>query len=140
MKNILNNVNTWLIDLDNTVYSAQTNLFLKIHKRMKSFIASHLKISENEAFLLQKKYYLKYGTTLRGLMKNHNINPSLYLDYVHDINISKLASDPLLAKGLNKIDGKKIIFTNSSSGHANRILKQLGIHEQIDTVFDICAA
>ena len=83
----------WVFDLDNTLYPASSNLFSKIDIRMKKFIISKLNVSPNDAYAIQKKYYFKYGTTLAGLMKNHNIKPEEFLDYVHSIDVSSLKKD-----------------------------------------------
>ena len=80
----------WLFDLDNTIYSPNTKIFDQIDQRMKLFISKKLSISENDAFILQKKFYHKYGTTLYGLMKNYELDPDEFLNFVHDIDLSKL--------------------------------------------------
>ena len=80
----------WLFDLDNTIYSPNTKIFDQIDQRMKLFISKKLSISENDAFILQKKFYHKYGTTLYGLMKNYKLDPDEFLNFVHDIDLSKL--------------------------------------------------
>ena len=85
-----------LIDLDNTVYRESSNIFSQIDKKMKKFISDTLKISQRDAFLLQKKYFLENGTTLRGLMLYHNIEPENFLNYVHDINLRSISKDVAL--------------------------------------------
>ncbi len=137
MNKLFTKKNNWLLDLDNTLYPSNINLFEQIDEKMKEFISSHLRISEKNAFILQKKYYLEYGTTLRGLMINDKIEPESFLNFVHDIDITLLASNPKLSNELDAIEGKKIIFTNGSSGHAERILNKLSIKNAIDGIFDI---
>ena len=92
----------WVFDLDNTLYPASSNLFSKIDIRMKKFIINKLNVSPDDAYTIQKKYYFKYGTTLAGLMKNHNIKPEEFLDYVHNIDVSSLKKDLKLQKILPK--------------------------------------
>ena len=137
MNKYFNKNHNWLFDLDNTLYPSHLNLFDQIDKKMKSFISKTLDISEEQAFIIQKKYYVKYGTTLRGLMINYNIDPDSFLSYVHNINIKKLNSNHDLNRELSKILGKKIVFTNGSLSHAERILKRLSIRNNIDGIFDI---
>ena len=99
----------WVFDLDNTLYPASSNLFSKIDIRMKKFIINKLNVSPDDAYTIQKKYYFKYGTTLAGLMKNHNINPEEFLDYVHNIDVSSLKKDLKLQKILKFLPGNKYI-------------------------------
>tara|TARA_B100000686_G_scaffold101382_1_gene108590 strand:- start:35566 stop:36252 length:687 start_codon:yes stop_codon:yes gene_type:complete len=127
----------WVFDLDNTLYPAASNLFYKIDKRMKKFIMNKLKISEINAYKIQKKYYMQYGTTLFGLMKNHKINPEDFLNYVHDIDYSSLRKDTELNNELKKLPGSLYIYTNGSKTHAINVLKNLGVDLFLFKIFDI---
>ena len=126
-----------LIDLDNTVYRESSNIFSQIDKKMKEFISYTLKISQKEAYTLQKKYFLENGTTLRGLMLYHNIEPENFLSYVHDINLTTINKDIVLKNEIKKYKGRKIIFTNGTLEHASRVLKRIDILEEMDNIFDI---
>lgn len=126
-----------LIDLDNTVYRESSNIFSQIDKKMKEFISYTLKISQKEAYTLQKKYFLENGTTLRGLMLYHNIEPENFLSYVHDINLTTINKDIVLKNEIKKYKGRKIIFTNGTLEHASRVLKRIDIFEEMDNIFDI---
>ena len=126
-----------LIDLDNTVYRESSNIFSQIDKKMKEFISYTLKISQKEAYTLQKKYFLENGTTLRGLMLYHNIEPENFLSYVHDINLTSIDKDIVLKNEIKKYKGRKIIFTNGTLEHASRVLKRIDIFEEMDNIFDI---
>ena len=140
MSEHLRSTETWLFDLDNTLYCASTNLFGQIDVRMKSFIANLLDIKPNEALKIQKQYFREYGTTLRGLMNRHNIDPKAFLDYVHDIDVQVLQPNPVLDKALKKLPGRKIIFTNADVGHSLRVMERLGISQHFEAVFDIVAS
>ena len=129
-----------LIDLDNTVYPENSNIFEHIDFRMKKFISKHLNVSLEEAYQIQKKYFVENGTTLRGLMLYHNIKPEPFLDYVHDIDLSSIHNNSKLAILLKNFKGKKIIFTNGSYSHATKVLEKVGIKEYIDDIFDIINA
>ena len=129
-----------LIDLDNTVYPEDSNIFIQIDLKMKSFIAEYLNVSLDEAFKIQKKYFINNGTTLRGLMLYHNVQPKKFLNYVHDIDLTNIKKNKELAHELKKYNGKKIIFTNGSDQHAKKVLSQIGLNNTIDNIFDIIKA
>jgi len=133
-------IDTWIFDLDNTLYPAHSNLFAKIDKRMGEFISNFLSVDLAEAKALQKKYFHEHGTTMRGLMQNHDMKPDAFLDYVHNIDVSDLAKAPELSSALDQLEGRKIIFTNGSHYHANNVSSQLGIDHHFDHIFDIIAA
>lgn len=136
----LNHIEAWVFDLDNTLYPASSNLFAEIDRRMAEFIAAELRVAPDEARRIQKAYFRDFGTTLRGLMLNHGIAPDLFLDYVHAIDVSILAPDPALDTALARLEGAKIVFTNGSSGHAEKVLDRLGVARHFAAVFDIAAA
>lgn len=130
----------WAFDLDNTIYCSSTNLFGQIDERMKSYIAKLLDIEPSAAYKIQKRYFHEYGTTLRGLMERHAINPKSFLDYVHDIDLQVLKSNSSLNEALKKLPGRKIIFTNADVGHSVRVLEHLGISQHFEDIFDIVAS
>jgi putative hydrolase of the HAD superfamily len=136
----LDQIEDWIFDLDNTLYPASTHLFPQIDRRMKAFISDLLKIPPDDAFKLQKDYYWKYGTTLRGLMLNHHIEPDAFLEYVHDIDHSPLAPDARLDAALAKLPGRKFIYTNGSERHAVNVIERLGITRHFEGIFDITAS
>ena len=129
-----------LIDLDNTVYPEDSNIFAQIDLKMKSFIAKNLNVSLDEAFKIQKKYFVSNGTTLRGLMLYHDVQPEEFLDYVHDIDLTSIRKNKELSNALINYNGKKIIFTNGSDKHAKKVLKKIGLNKAIDHIFDIIKA
>ncbi len=133
-------VESWVFDLDNTLYPADTNLFAEIDQRMGGFIAEFLGVSFEEARRIQKEYYYKYGTTLAGLMHEHKLAPELFLDYVHDIDLAPISPSPALGSALAALPGRKFVFTNGSQRHAERITEKLGVAHLFDGMFDIAAA
>ena len=136
----LREAETWVFDLDNTLYCASSNLFGQISQRMTGFIADFLDVDDTEAYRVQKSYFREYGTTLRGLMQCHDIDPYRFMDHVHDIDLGMIAPDPGLGAALAALDGRKIIFTNGSTDHAGRVMNRLGIADHFDGVFDIADA
>jgi putative hydrolase of the HAD superfamily len=129
-----------LIDLDNTVYPEDSNIFSLIDIRMKSFISKNLNVSLEKSYEIQKKYFMENGTTLKGLMLHHNIKPEPFLNYVHDIDLSSIQNNPKLIAVLKEYKGKKIIFTNGSQDHAIKVLERVGINQYINDIFDIIDA
>jgi putative hydrolase of the HAD superfamily len=130
----------WLFDLDNTLYPASCNLFHQVDARMAAFIAEQLSISEDEARLLQKRYYREHGTTLRGLMVEHGMPADRFLEFVHQIDVTPVQPNPALERALAAIQGRKLIFTNGSIRHAQNVLGRLGVTHRFDAIFDIVAA
>ena len=137
---LFNSIKYWIFDLDNTLYSGKTKVFEQVDKRMSKYISDKLNISVEEAKKVQKNYFHKYNTTLNGMIKNHKIDPNEFLEFVHDINIDFLQKDPALAEEIEKLDGKKIIFTNGSRKHAINVSTKIGIEQLFDDIFDIVDA
>ena len=133
----LSDIKNWVFDLDNTLYSPEEDIFSQIDKRMTEFIISKFNVNEEEAFNMQKKYFLEYGTTLSGLMKRENIDPDEFLEFVHDINLEILKPNIELSKIIKNLPGDKFIFTNGSKKHAENVLKQLEMSGIFDDIFDI---
>ena len=133
-------VRTWIFDLDNTLYPPTNALFSQIDAKMSGFISEWLDVSRERAKALQKHYYHTYGTTLRGLMTEHGMDPHAFLDHVHDIDHSVIAPDALLAEALAALPGRKFIFTNGSRRHAENVSGRLGISHVFEDMFDIAAA
>ena len=130
----------WIFDLDNTLYPAHCNLFDQVDRRIGEFVSAALDLNPAEARLLQKKYFRERGTTLSGLMLNHAIKPADYLDYVHDIDVSGLPDGSDLDHALSRLDGRKLIYTNGSTGHAENVIRQLGVSQHFEAIFDIVAS
>lgn len=139
-KTALPHVAVWVFDLDNTLYPASCDLFAQIDRRMTAFIADFLGVADDQARALRKRYYRDHGTTLRGLMDNHDLDPGRFLDYVHDIDHGPVPPNPALARALDRLDARKVVFTNASRAHAERVLQRLGIADRFEAVFDIVAA
>jgi len=138
--NSSSSINTWIFDLDNTLYSASLGVFDQIDARMKAFVARELDLSPEDAFKLQKKYFHAHGTTLRGLMLNHGTDPDAFLDYVHDIDHDVLDADHRLEKAIAALPGRKLVFTNGTAYHAGRVIERLGVTRHIEAIFDIRSA
>lgn len=126
----------WVFDLDNTLYPADCNLFAQVDQRMGSFISKELGVPFAHARHLQKAYYKQFGTTLSGLMQVHKMSPEPFLDYVHDIDLTCVPELPELKAAIARLPGRKLIFTNGSRRHAERVATKLGVIEEFE---DICS-
>ncbi len=130
----------WIFDLDNTLYSASSDVFADIDGRMGQFIAGHFSVSLEEAHRMRYDFFMSHGTTLRGLMDEHGMAPGKFLDYVHDIDIGRIGADAGLIEAVSGLQGQKYIFTNATVRHAVRILDRLDLAGYFDGIFDIEAA
>jgi putative hydrolase of the HAD superfamily len=133
-------IDTWVFDLDNTLYPATSDLWPKIDERITLYMMRMFGFDALSLRALQKHYYLRYGTTLRGLMSEHGVDAEAYLAYVHDVDRSSLAEDVPLAEGVAALPGRKFIFTNGSRRHAQDTAKRLGVDHLFDDIFDIVAS
>jgi putative hydrolase of the HAD superfamily len=137
---IFDKVEDWVFDLDNTLYPASSRLFDLISLRMTAFIAEYFDIAPDAAHARQKEFYIRYGTTLRGLMVEHDVDPAPFLDYVHRIDLGLVPADPGLSDRLARLPGRKLIFTNASRIHAERVMDRIGIAHHFENIFDIADA
>ncbi len=137
---ILREADAWVFDLDNTLYASEINLFAEIDIRMRDYIAAFLGLSGDDAFRIQKQYFREFGTSLCGLMQVHGMAPGPFLDHVHDIDLACLPADPELDAALAALPGRKVIYTNASAGHAERVAARLEISHHFDGIFGIAEA
>jgi len=133
-------INDWIFDLDNTIYPASSNLFVRVAVRITDFVADHFKVPHDEARVIQKDLFQRYGTTMRGLMVEQGLKPADYLHFVHDIDVSDLARESELDAMLDNLPGRKHIFTNGTVAHAENILNAYGIRHHFNHIFDIVGA
>ena len=130
-------VDTWIFDLDNTLYAAHFRLFDQIDVRMTTFIAEALGLPAGEANALRAEYWRVHGTTLNGLMQEHGMGAEAFLDYVHDIDLSVIPPAPALADAIEALPGRKIVHTNGSRLHAERVTERLGVASCFEGMFGI---
>ena len=133
-------VETWIFDLDNTLYPHHVNLWQQVDERIRDYIAEFLEVTHEEAFRLQKDYYRRYGTSMRGLMTVHGMQPDGFLDFVHQIDHSPLEPNPALGRAIARLPGRKLILTNGTRRHAQAVLARLKLERHFEDVFDIVAA
>ena len=130
-------VETWIFDLDNTLYPPEVRLFDQIEVRMTAWVMRTLSVSREEADRLRKLYWQTHGTTLAGLMREHNVDPAPYLTDVHDISFEALSPDPPLARAIAALPGRRIVYTNGSAPYAGQVLKARGLDGLFDAVYGV---
>lgn len=133
-------IDTWIFDLDNTLYPASCRLFDQVERRIGLYVERLLDLDPVAARAVQKKYFREHKTTLNGLMINHSIDPQDFLDFVHEIDHSAVMADPVLDRALENLPGRKLIFTNGSVRHAEIVMGRLGVARHFDDIFDIARA
>ena len=133
-------VETWIFDLDNTLYPHEARVWPQVDERITLYLMQHFEMDGLSARALQKHYYHRYGTTLRGLMELHAIRPDEFLDFVHDIDLSSLTPNPDLDAALARLPGRKIIFTNATEKHALAVMDRLGVTRHFEGIYDVNAA
>ena len=130
----LDHINTWLFDLDNTLYPPSAGLFAHIDVKMGAFIQRLLNVDSVEARRIQKDFFHEHGTTLRGLMNEHAVEPAHFLDDVHDIDMSALEADTRLVAAMARLPGRKLVFTNADTAYAARVLERLGLADAFEAI------
>jgi putative hydrolase of the HAD superfamily len=133
----LRHVETWLFDLDNTLYPADSGFMKQVEGRMTAFVAEVAGLPPDEAYALQKRYLAEHGLTLMGLMADHNVDPAEFHALFHDLSLEMLAHDAELLAALTRLPGRRLIFTNADDVHARRVLAHLGLSDLFDDVFHI---
>ncbi|CAN7194466.1 pyrimidine 5'-nucleotidase [Phenylobacterium sp. LjRoot219] len=135
----LSHVNTWLFDLDDTLYPSESGLMAEIERRMTAFVMRVTGLPRDEAYRLQKDYLLEHGITLLGLMRHHGVDPVEFADAYVDISLDILAHDPELVSAIAALPGRRLVFTNADERHAQRVLQRLGLTTLFDDVFHIAS-
>jgi len=136
----LTHIDTWLFDLDNTLYPLDSGLGLIVSERITDFVADLTGLAREAAHALQKKYLIDHGLTLRGLMLHHGVDPDVYHANLRDLPLERLVRDEPLIAALKRLPGRRLIFTNADAGHAARVLTRLGLEALFDDVFHIGSA
>ena len=140
MSTDLRHIDTWIFDLDDTLYPRESEVMALVSDRMTQFMVRFTGLPRDEAWALQKKYFHEHGTTLAGLMAHHGLPPEEFLDFVHDISLDGLDADLDLRHGLARLPGRRLVFTNGSGDHAQRVLAKLGVDDLFEDIFHIASA
>lgn len=133
----LSRVDTWVFDLDNTLYPPEMALFDQINTRMTDWVMRVAGVDQLAADALRHSYWRDHGTTLAGLMHHHDLDPGPYLVDVHEIDFTVLSPDPALAAGIKALPGRRIVFTNGTKPYAERVLAHRGLTGLFDAVYGV---
>lgn len=133
----IGHIDTWIFDLDNTLYRTSPEMLAQIDDLMGSFISDFLNVDRIEARRIQKGYFRTHGLTLRGLMVEHGLDPKEYVDHLSQLNLSDVKPNPVLADRLNGLPGRKVIYTNAFTEHTREVMERIGITAHFDAVYDI---
>jgi putative hydrolase of the HAD superfamily len=136
----LRHIDTWLFDLDNTLYPASSGFMGEIERRMTGYVERLTGLPRDEAFKLQKKYLADYGLTLGGLVAHHGVDPADFHTIFHDLPLEILAQDAALLAALERLPGRRLIFTNADDFHARRVLDHLAMSHLFSEIFHIGSA
>ncbi|WP_375228653.1 pyrimidine 5'-nucleotidase [Roseobacter sp. S98] len=136
-KKAFSHVQTWVFDLDHTLYPPSARLFDLIEVRMTRWVMETLSVDRAEADRLRKLYWATHGTTLAGLMREHDVDPEPYLEDVHDIPMDSLQPDPELAHLIRNLPGRRIVYTNGCAPYAQRVLEARGLGGIFDAVYGV---
>ena len=134
---LFSHVDAWVFDLDNTLYPPSARLFDQIEVRMTQYVMDALNVDRARADHLRRHYWATYGTTLAGLMREHDVDPGPYLTDVHDISMVHLEKDPDLAARIADLPGKRIVYTNGCQPYAERVLEARGLSGLFDGVYGV---
>lgn len=136
----MQNIQTIFFDLDDTLYDKQNGLWEAIRSRMGKYMQNLLQLPPEEISALRRVYFETYGTTLRGLQINHQVDSDEYLEYVHNLPLEQyIQPDPELKKMIRSLPQRKFIFTNADSAHAFRVIDVLGLNGCFDGILDVRA-
>jgi putative hydrolase of the HAD superfamily len=137
---VFSHVDTWIFDLDNTLYPHTSQVWPQIDDRITLYIANLFGLDGMSARALQKFFYHKYGTTLRALIDEYDIDPHDFLDFAHDIDHADIELNASLGEAIERLPGRKLILTNGSRKHAENVARKIGILDHFEDVFDIAAS
>ena len=130
-------IDTWIFDLDNTLYPPQARLFDQISEKMRHYIRREFDVPMAQADAMRAQYWNEYGTTLAGLMAHHQIDPWHFLNDVHDIDFSVLYPDATLANAITGLPGRKLLYTNGDKHYARRVLAARGLSDAFAELYGI---
>jgi putative hydrolase of the HAD superfamily len=140
MDSRFSHIRDWIFDLDNCLYPASTGLFSLIDERMGAYIQRLLGCDPQEAKRVQKAHFHAHGTTLAGLMREHDVDPHDFLEDVHDVPLDRVQADERLSRLLPRLPGRRFVFTNGDAPYARRVLEAIGVQHHFDDLHDIHAS
>ena len=127
--------NTFFFDLDETLYPANSGIWMLIRERINAFMRERMGFPPEQIETLREKYFQEFGTTLRGLQANYQVDMEDYLAFVHNVPLQPpLHPDPVQRAVIERLPGRRFIFTNADCAHADRVTRAVGL----DGLFEAC--
>jgi putative hydrolase of the HAD superfamily len=136
----LTRVDTWLFDLDNTLYPPECELMALVDRRMTAFVMRQAGLPWDEARELQRRYFHEHGTTLAGLMAFHGVEPAAFIAEVQEVSMDNVYPDPRLRAAIARLPGRRLVFTNAGGAYAEKVLEKLNLADLFEDVFHIEAS
>ena len=136
-KDRFSHVTHWVFDLDNTLYPPSARLFDQIEVKMTDYVMRALDVNRDHANHLRQHYWREHGTTLAGLMREHDVDPGPYLTDVHEISMDHLQPDPALKQAIRALPGRRIVYTNGCAPYAERVLAARGLSGVFDAIYGV---
>jgi putative hydrolase of the HAD superfamily len=133
----LAHIDSWIFDLDLTLYGPEHNIMEQVRDRIALFVEDYFDIDSEAAHKIRHAYWKSYGTTLGGLMAEHGVDLHAYLDFVHDVDFALLKPCDRLRAGIEALPGRKLIFTNADAPYAERVLAARGLEGLFEGLYDI---
>ena len=137
VKPAFSHVTQWVFDLDNTLYPPHMRLFDQIEVLMTDYVMQAIGVDRAEADRLRSEYWHQYGTTLAGLMAEHDLDPDPYLHAVHQVDLDHMEPDSTLADHIRALPGRRIVYTNGSAPYAERVLQARGLNGLFDAIYGV---
>ena len=133
-------VDTWLFDLDHTLYPPTFDTLRRIEQRIRDYMTRLTGLPPDEAWALQRNYFDRYGGAVAGLIEHHDVDVAAFMEEIHDVPLDDVTPDPKLKAALARLPGRRLVFTNASAAHAERLLAKLELAPLFHEVFHTEAA
>jgi putative hydrolase of the HAD superfamily len=129
----------WIFDLDNTLHDASARIFPSMHEQINAYLRRHFSLDEAAAGEMRRTFWLRYGTTLNGLMRHYGTDPRRFLLETHHFPelADMVVHENALRHALGRLGGKKLVFSNAPRHYVLQVLGALGVERFFDGVYTI---
>jgi putative hydrolase of the HAD superfamily len=129
----------WIFDLDNTLHDARARIFPAMHDQINAFLRREFSVDEAGADRMRHEMWLRYGTTLNGLMRRYGTDPRRFLRETHVFpELGELVvHENALKHALARLGGMKLVFSNAPRHYVEEVLRAIGLARYFDAVYSI---